>query len=221
MFSKEDFESELESHLIEFYHNKIVPLEKEIVRLGGELHLEENQNIVNFGYHRFVPMNPFKEKREEMFFWEDKNSDYYKFFKSLFKECLKKEWITIKFGIYDYEKTFINWMWTFGCIDIRKRNPENIIMNADIRKFVPPLEWYGQKNLCVYLIDYLDKMGFISSRRPNEVIKMLFLPNSNISTIANTKSKFRFNKKDKIFEKKPLKSSEIDDLISELIARLD
>ena len=220
MFSKEDFESELESHLNEFYHNKIVPLEKEIVRLGGELHLEENQNTVNLRLVRFLPMNPFKEKREEMFYWVDNNSDYYKFFKSLFKECLKKEWITIKPVIYDYKKTFINWMWTFGCVDLSKKSLDKTI-NLNIRKYVSPLEWYGQKNLCVYLIDYLDKMGFISSRRPNEIIKEIFLPNSNISTIANTKSKFRFNKKDKIFEKKPLKSSEIDDLISELIARLD
>jgi len=35
MYSKVDFESELESRLNEFYHQKIVPLEKEIVKLGG------------------------------------------------------------------------------------------------------------------------------------------------------------------------------------------
>ena len=37
MYSKEDFESELESSLNEFYHQKIVPLEKEIIKLGGNL----------------------------------------------------------------------------------------------------------------------------------------------------------------------------------------
>ena len=47
MYSKEDFESELESRLNEFYHQKIVPLEKEIIKLGGRLDSEGNQNIID------------------------------------------------------------------------------------------------------------------------------------------------------------------------------
>ena len=95
-FSQEDLESKLESYLNEFYHKKIVPLEKEIIRLGGRLDFEGNQNNVNLIINRFLPKNPFKESRENIHFWEDEKSDYYKFFKSMIEECLEKEWIKIK-----------------------------------------------------------------------------------------------------------------------------
>ena len=44
MYSKEDSESELENRLNEFYHQKIVPLEKEITRLGGKLDFEDQRS---------------------------------------------------------------------------------------------------------------------------------------------------------------------------------
>ena len=111
MYSKEDYESELESHLNEFYHQKIVPLEKEIIRLGGRLDFGGNQNNINLSIGRFLPNNPFKETKE------NENSLYYRFFKSLFEYCLKKELITIMKPLYNYEDTFIYRMWVFGCID--------------------------------------------------------------------------------------------------------
>ena len=43
-FSQEDLESKLESYLNEFYHQKIVPLEKEIIRLGGKLDFEDQRS---------------------------------------------------------------------------------------------------------------------------------------------------------------------------------
>lgn len=91
MYSKEDFESELESHLNEFYHQKIVPLEKEIIRLGGKLDYGENENELNLKIGRFLPKNPFKETRENIHFWEDENSCYYRFFKSIFEYCVENE----------------------------------------------------------------------------------------------------------------------------------
>ena len=100
MYSKEDFESELESRLNEFYHQKIVPLEKEIIRLGGRLDSEGNQNIIDLELGRFLPKNPFKESRENIHYWEDENSYYYRFFKFLFEYCLEKELITIKSSAY-------------------------------------------------------------------------------------------------------------------------
>jgi len=36
-FSQEDLESMLESYLNEFYHQRIVPLEKAIMKLGGDI----------------------------------------------------------------------------------------------------------------------------------------------------------------------------------------
>ncbi|MCH1547659.1 MAG: hypothetical protein L7S44_03760 [Flavobacteriaceae bacterium] len=91
MYSKEDFESELESRLNEFYYQKIVPLEKEIIRLGGRLDYEGNQNIIDLQLDSFLPKNPFIEDRENIHFWDNENSYYYRFFKSLFEYCLEKE----------------------------------------------------------------------------------------------------------------------------------
>ena len=87
-FSQEDLESKLETYLNEFYHQRIVPLEKEIMRLGGRLDSEGNQDNINLSIGRFLGRNPFKESRENIHFWENENSDYYRFFKSLFEECL-------------------------------------------------------------------------------------------------------------------------------------
>ena len=212
MYSKEDFESELESRLNEFYHQKIVPLEKEIIRLGGKLDFEGNQNNVNLIINRFLPKNPFIEDRENIHFWENENSEYFKFFKSLFESCLDKEWIIIKTPLYTYEETNNYWMWVFGCLNHFDKK-FNIVVNKDDKNLVSPIEWQGQKNLCVYLIDSLVKDRYISSTKTNELIKQHFLPCSEISTIANTKSKFKY--------KKPSKSSEIDELIFELTSRFE
>ena len=220
MYSKEDFESELESRLNEFYHQKIVPLEKEIIRLGGRLDSEGNQNIIDLELGRFLPRNPFIEDRENIHYWENKHSCYYRFFKSLFKYCFEQEWVIIKKSFYTYEDTFIYWMWVFGCID--ELNKElNLVLSVDEQKIVSPIEWQGQKNICIYLVDYLDKKKYIQSRKPNVLIKEHFLPNSTIETIANTKTKFRWNKGDKEFGNIPLKSIELDKFLSNLSMSLD
>lgn len=76
-FSQEDLESKLESYLNEFYHQRIVPLEKEIIRLGGSLDFEGNQDNINLKISRFLPKNPFRESRKNIHYWEDENSFYY------------------------------------------------------------------------------------------------------------------------------------------------
>ena len=220
MYSKEDFDSELENRLNEFYHQKIVPLEKEFIRLGGRLDSEGNQNTIELQLGSFLPKNPFKEDRENVHFWENKNSYYYRFFKSLFEYCLEKELITIKKPLYNHEDTLNYWTWVFGCID--ELNKElNLVLSVDEQKIVSPIEWQGQKNICIYLVDYLDKKKYIQSRKPNVLIKEHFLPNSTIETIANTKTKFRWNKGDKEFGNIPLKSIELDKFLSNLSMSLD
>lgn len=210
MNSKEEFELELDSRLNEFYHLKVVPLEKEIIRLGGKLKPENDE--IDLKIERFLPKNPFKETRKNIHYWEDENSDYYKFFKSLFEECLEKEWIRINIPLYSYEDTFIYWMWVFGCIDNFKKDL-NITLNLNSEKIVSPIGWYWQNNLCVYLLDYLEKKGYITSSKSNVLIWQHFLTNSTIDTIAKT----RYQNK----SKNPSKSSVIDNLIFELTARLD
>ena len=219
-FSQEDLESKLESYLNEFYHQKIVPLEKEIIRLGGKLDFEGNQDNINLIINRFLPKNPFKEFRENIHYWEDENCFYYRFFKSLFEWCIEKELITIKKPLFTCRGTFIYWMWVFGCIDELNREL-SLVLKKDEKKIVSPIEWFGQKNLCIYLVDYLDKKEYIHSRKSNELIKEHFLPNSTIETIATTKTKFRWNKVEKEFDNSPLKSKEMDKFLFDLTIRLE
>ena len=87
MFSKEDFELELESRLNEFYHQKIVPLEKEIIRLGGKINIKEDDGQIIFKLDNFYPLDPFKEGKKTPYFWESNESEYYTFFKFLFEAC--------------------------------------------------------------------------------------------------------------------------------------
>ena len=85
MYSKEDLESKLEAYLNEFYHQRIVPLEKEIMRLGGDI--DNIGDSIDIHLEGFVPKDPFIERIKNPHYWEDENSEYYKFFKSLFEEC--------------------------------------------------------------------------------------------------------------------------------------
>lgn len=60
MYSKEDLESKLEAYLNEFYHQRIVPLEKEIMRLGGDI--DNIGDSIDIHLEGFVPKDPFIER---------------------------------------------------------------------------------------------------------------------------------------------------------------
>ena len=207
MFTKEDFESELESHLNEFYHNKIVPLEKEIIRLGGKINIEEDKEQIRFKLRSFSPRDPFKEGKKTPHFWENNESEYYTFFKFLFEACFEKNWIQI-IPLYNYDQTLNYWMRAFGC-----NNELDLMVSKRDEDFLSPILWKGYNNLFVYLIDKLIREKYISSARVNEVIKNLFFKSSSISTIANTKSKLKNNP--------PSKSYQIDNIFDEILKRLE
>jgi len=207
-FSQEDLESMLESYLNEFYHQRIVPLEKAIMKLGGDI--DNIGDSIDIHLERFVPKDPFIERIKKPHYWENENSDYYKFFKSLFEECFEREWLKIS-PHYNYEDTLNYWMSIFGCVNMAK-NELTLVIKKDKPNVVSPIEWFGQKSLCVYLIVSLQER-YVTTTKRNKLIKSHFLPNSDINTIANTKSKLQY--------KKPSKSSEIDELLFELTSRLD
>jgi len=207
-FSQEDLESKLKAYLNEFYHQRIVPLEKEIKRLGGDI--DNIDDSIDIHLEGFDPKDPFIERKKNPHYWEDENSDYYKFFKSLFEECFEREWLKTS-PHYKYEDTLNYWMSVFGCVNIAK-NELTLVIKKDKFSVVSPIEWFGQKSLCVYLIVSLEER-YVTTTKRNKLIKSHFLPNSEISTIANTKSKLEY--------KKPSKSSEIDELLFELTASLE
>ena len=70
-FSQEDLESMLESYLNEFYHQRIVPLEKAIMKLGGDI--DNIGDSIDIHLERFVPKDPFIERIKKPHYWENEN----------------------------------------------------------------------------------------------------------------------------------------------------
>jgi hypothetical protein len=189
MNSKEDFKSELESRLNEFYHQKIVPLEKEVLRLGGKLPEGEE---VNLKFRHFNPLDPFKEGLEIVEYWTNPSSEYYRFFERLFYKCIERSWIKF-IPPYSKDDTLSYWMYIFGC----KTELPALILKKDAEyPFLSPIQWQGQKNICIYLIRLLIKEKYVSQKGNNELIKNHFLPSSKISSIANGKNPSEKKKKD-------------------------
>ena len=207
MFSKEDFELELESRLNEFYHQKIVPLEKEIIRLGGKINIKEDDGQIIFKLDNFYPLDPFKEGKKTPYFWESNESEYYTFFKFLFEACFEKKWIQI-IPLYNYDETLNYWMHAFGC-----NNKVDLVFSESNEDFLSPMLWKGNLNLFVYLIDKLFKEKYISSSRVDEAIKNRFFKSTSVGSIANTKSRLK--------HKTPSKSYQIDEVFDEILTRLD
>jgi len=170
-FSQEDLESKLEAYLNEFYHQRIVPLEKAIKRLGGDI--DNIGDSIHIHLERFAPKDPFKESKKNPHYWEDENSDYCKFFKSLFEECFEREWLKIS-PHYKYEDTLNYWMSVFGCVNIAK-NELTLVIKKDKFSVVSPIEWFGQKSLCVYLIVSLVER-YVTTTKHNKLIKAIFYP---------------------------------------------
>ena len=194
----------IEVRLNDFYHEKVVPLEKEIIKLGGKLPIASED--IKFKLFQYRPLDPFKESKKIIHHWENEHSDYFKFFKSLFEECFKRSWVCIV-PPYNYEETLDYWMWVFGC-----KEKLNFILKKGDKEIVKAIEWKGKKNICMYLIVTLEKK-YITATRCNELIKRHFLPNSKISTIANTRLKLKSNL--------PSKSSEIDKLLLKITSGLE
>ena len=84
-------------------------------------------------------------------------------------------------------------MFVFGC---KTELPALILKKDDEQPFLSPIQWQGQKNICIYPIRYLIKKEYVSKKGENELIKSHFLPSSKISSIANSKTPSEKKKKD-------------------------
>jgi hypothetical protein len=175
---KEELNKIISDSLNQFYVERVVPLEKEILRLGGKLPRGEE---ITFKLRFFKPLDPFNEGKKIVEYWTNPSSEYYQFFEMLFYKCLERSWIKF-IPPYSTEETLSYWMYIFGC---KTELPALILKKDDEHPFLSPIQWQGQKNICIYLIRYLIDKGYIYKKGGNELIKSHFLPSSNTSSIAN------------------------------------
>lgn len=186
---KKELNKIISDSLNQFYVERVVPLEKEILRLGGKLPRGEE---ITFKLRFFKPLDPFNEGKKIVEYWTNPSSEYYQFFEMLFYKCLERSWINF-IPPYSTEETLSYWMFIFGC---KTELPALILKKDDEHPFLSPIQWQGQKNICIYLIRYLINKGYISKKGENELIKSHFLPSSNTSSIANGQTPSEKKKED-------------------------
>jgi len=194
----------IENSLNDFYHERIVPLEKQIIKLGGIT--KKAPNVIEFKFRMFNPINAFKDTSNH--FWDDPESNYYKFFSLLFKAVLDRGWITI-YKPFEIKDVHGHWMGVFGCSTF----PLTLMKKDEKFELVRLLEWKGSKVLLVYLIDTLVDFRIISSRRKDITIAENFLTGSDV---ANLRKSFKGNK-----SQKPKSFLEIHNMIEEIQNSLD
>ena len=192
----------IENSLNDFYHERVAPLEKQIIKLGGTV----NRNPDEFKFRYFKPINAFKDTSNH--FWDDPESNYYKFFSLLFKATLDRRWISID-EPFKIEDVHGYWMGVFGCSTI----PLTLKKKDEKVELVRLTEWKGSKVLLVYLIDTLVDLKIISSRRKDITIAENFLIGSDV---ANLRKSFKGNK-----SQKPKSFLEIHNMIEEIQNSLD
>ena len=201
---KSFIEESIKKGLNDFYHERIVPLEKQILNLGGTI--QKNPDEIKFKFRTFKPMNAFKDTSNH--FWNDSESNYYKFFSLLFKATLNRGWISID-EPFKIEDVHGYWMGVFGCSTF----PLTLKRKNEKFELVRLTEWKGSKVLLVYLIDTLVDLKIISSRRKDITIAENFLIGSDV---ANLRKSFKGNK-----SQKPKSFQEIHDIIEEIQTSLD
>ena len=186
---KEELNKIISDSLNQFYVERVVPLEKEILRLGGKLPRGEE---ITFKLRFFKPLDPFNEGKKIVEYWTNPSSEYYQFFEMLFYKCLERSWIKF-IPPYSTEETFSYWMYIFGC---KTELPALILEKDDEHPFLSPVQWQGQKNICIYLVRYLIENKYVSKKAENELIKSHFFPSSNTSTISNGNTPTEKKRKD-------------------------
>lgn len=187
----------IENSLNDFYHERVAPLEKQIIKLGGTV----NRNPDEFRFRYFNPINAFKDTSNH--FWDDPESNYCKFFSLLFKAVLDRGWISVN-EPFELKDVYGYWMGVFGCSTF----PLNLKKKDGKFELVRLTEWKGSKVLLVYLIDTLVDLKIISSRRKDITIAENFLIGSDV---ANLRKSFMGNK-----SQKPKSFEEIHDMIEEI-----
>ena len=198
----------IDNKMEEQYFDKILPLEKEIVRLGGSIPKKNKSEIdILLKFLQYTPNDPFKEQDRYPYYWETPESDYYRFFKALLSACMERSWIVIAHPCNLNDVTSY-WLKMFRCVD-----DLDMVFNASKEEFVRPFKWQGKVNLCIYLNDKLREDKFVKSTKNNHIISNHFLPESDI---ANSRNQSKNNKTGK-----PIDYEEVDKMISEILDTLD
>ena len=198
----------IDNKMEEQYFDKILPLEKEIVRLGGSIPKKNKSEIdIRLKFLQYTPNDPFKEQDRYPYYWETPESDYYRFFKALLSACMERSWIVIAHPCNLNDVTSY-WLKMFRCVD-----DLDMVFNASKEEFVRPFKWQGKVNLCIYLNDKLREDKFVKSTKNNHIISNHFLPESDI---ANSRNQSKNNKTGK-----PIDYEEVDKMISEILDTLD
>ena len=185
----------------EHYFDKILPLEKEIVTLGGsKIGIKPN-------FLQYTPLDPFKEKDRYPHYWETPESEYYTFFKTLLKACIERSWI-VTVSPCSLSDATSYWLKIFRCVE-----DVDLVFKMSKEEFVRPFKWQGQINLGIYLNDKLREEKYVASSKNNHIIKSHFFPESDI---ANSRNQGKNSKKGK-----PTGYEEVDKMISEILNTLD
>ena len=174
----------ISERLNEYYFERVLPLEKEIQKLGGVPPTTQN-NTLEFLIRRCSPKNPFKEQGN---YWENPNSDYYKFFEKLLHMLLEHNFIKVLEPLTLADVTSY-WMFIFRCSE-----QLDFTLEKSSNDFVKACEWSGQANLSIYLIDEL-RTNYISLSAHNEFIQQHFLLKTK--SVAQARDSSRNNKKGK------------------------
>jgi hypothetical protein len=196
----------IENTLNDFYHERIVPLEKQIIKLGGTVKKNPDEIELKFRFRYFNPIDAFKDTSNH--FWDDPESVYYKFFSLLFKAVLDRGWISID-EPFEIKDVHGYWMGVFGCSTV----PLTLVGKDEKFELVRLLEWKGTKVLLVYLIDTLMDYKIISSRRRDITIEENFLIGSSVANLRKSTEGNKFQR--------PKHFQEIHDMIEEIQNSLD
>ena len=198
----------IENKMEEQYFDKILPLEKEIVRLGGSIPKKNKSEIdIRLKFLQYTPKDPFFEQNRNPYYWETPESEYYTFFKALLSACMERSWMVIA-DPCSLDDVTSYWLKMFRCVD-----DLDMVFNASKEEFVRPFKWQGKVNLCIYLNDKLREDKFVKSTKNNHIISNHFLPESDI---ANSRNQSKNNKTGK-----PIDYEEVDKMISEILDTLD
>lgn len=196
----------IDERLNDYYHERIVPLERQIRKLGGTPPVEESDEI-HFSIRRCNPKDPFKESSQMQEYWLNPESDYYRFFHALIHSLLEHSYIKVVEPL-KLSDVVSYWMYVFRCTE-----QVDLTMEFESKDIVKACEWRGQANLCIYLIDVLRERYF-SCGSHNELIQQHFLPHTK--SVAQARDSYKNSKTGK-----PRGYDKIDSILSEILNSLD
>lgn len=197
----------IDDRLNDYYHERIVPLEREMRKLGGTPPALESDEI-KFSIRRCNPKDPFKESKLMQEYWLNPKSEYYRFFHALIHSLLEHSYIKVVDPL-QLSDVVSYWMFVFRCTE-----QIDFTIELESREIVKACEWRGQANLCIYLIDIL-RESYISCGSHNELIQQHFLPDTK--SVAQARDSYKNNTKTGL----PRGYDKIDSILSEILNSLD